>query len=63
MIYYKCKLCGDILNTNTNHEMRSCTCGALSVDGGHDYVRVIGNEEEFEVVIAKKEQSSQEDQV
>ena len=35
----KCLVCGDILESVSTHDFRTCRCGSLSVDGGKDYVR------------------------
>ena len=35
----KCKLCGDIIESFSVHDFKTCSCGACSVDGGHDYLR------------------------
>lgn len=35
----QCLLCGDIIESHTRHDFVTCTCGALSVDGGHSYIR------------------------
>ena len=30
------------------HDFKFCKCGAVAVDGGHEYLRRLGNEEDFE---------------
>lgn len=35
----RCRLCGDLLESKHRHDFKSCSCGALSVDGGLAYVR------------------------
>lgn len=35
----RCKLCGDIVESTYTHDFVTCSCGNLSVDGGHDYLR------------------------
>lgn len=34
----QCKKCGDIIESVTVHDFKTCSCGACSVDGGHDYL-------------------------
>lgn len=34
-----CLLCGDVVESTGTHDFRSCSCGNLSVDGGHSYLR------------------------
>ena len=39
----KCLRCGDIIESKHVHDFVTCSCGAISVDGGHEYLkRVIG---------------------
>jgi len=35
----KCKKCGDIIESRSVHDWVSCSCGAIFVDGGHQYLR------------------------
>lgn len=35
----KCGACGDEIESTTRHDFTSCTCGAVSVDGGRAYSR------------------------
>lgn len=35
----RCKKCGDIIESKTSHDFQTCTCGNVSVDGGHLYLR------------------------
>ena len=35
----KCKKCGDIIESISVHDFKTCSCGACSVDGGLDYLR------------------------
>ena len=44
----KCKKCGDIIESVSVHDFKFCKCGAVAVDGGHDYLRRCGNFEDFE---------------
>ena len=39
----RCKKCGDIIESQTVHDFKFCSCGACAVDGGHDYLRRCGN--------------------
>lgn len=39
----KCKLCGDVIQSTSIHDIKQCKCGSISVDGGNEYVRRIGN--------------------
>ena len=44
----KCKKCGEILESSTVHDFKSCKCGAVAVDGGHSYLRRCGKREDWE---------------
>lgn len=35
----KYNLCGDIIESTFRHDFVTCSCGAVSVDGGKDYLR------------------------
>ena len=35
----QCKICGDVIESVSIHDFKTCSCGACSVDGGHDYLR------------------------
>lgn len=35
----RCLGCGDELESTHRHDFRTCSCGALSVDGGKAYIR------------------------
>ena len=35
----RCKHCGDIIESETVHDFKYCSCGKVFVDGGHDYLR------------------------
>lgn len=44
----KCKKCGDIIESKSTNDYKRCSCGAVAVDGGKDYLKRIGNEEDYE---------------
>ncbi len=51
----KCKKCGDIIESKSTNDYKKCSCGAVTVDGGKDYLKRIGNEEDYkELSIIKK---------
>ena len=35
----QCKNCGDIIESVSVHDFKTCSCGSCSVDGGHYYLR------------------------
>lgn len=44
MVKIKCKLCKEIIWSEYTHDFRSCKCGAIAIDGGNDYTRIINPE-------------------
>ena len=44
----KCKKCEDIIKSKSTNDYKKCSCGAVAVDGGKDYLKMIGNEEDYE---------------
>lgn len=44
----ECKKCGDIIWSAHTHDFKSCECGAISVDGGMEYIRRVGDSESVE---------------
>lgn len=43
----QCLKCKDIIESKHTHDFRYCKCGAIFVDGGHDYWRYGGELEYF----------------
>lgn len=35
----KCLVCGDVVESRHRHDWVACSCGAIFVDGGKDYLR------------------------
>lgn len=35
----QCAKCGDVIESRHRHDFVSCSCGAIFVDGGRDYIR------------------------
>ena len=35
----KCNPCGDIIESESTHDFKTCSCGRVSVDGGHEYLK------------------------
>lgn len=51
----RCRKCGDEIESKSRHDFVTCKCGAISVDGGQDYMRRCGNPEDFLPVKRLKE--------
>ena len=35
----QCRLCNDVIESKHRHDFVRCSCGAIAVDGGKDYIR------------------------
>ena len=35
----RCRVCGDIIESRDTHDFVTCSCGRVSVAGGHEYLR------------------------
>jgi hypothetical protein len=44
----KCRKCGDIIESTSVHDFKFCSCGACAVDGGKEYLRRVGEREDWE---------------
>lgn len=38
----QCLQCKDIIESKHRHDFVCCSCGAICVDGGHDYLKRVG---------------------
>lgn len=54
----RCKKCGDIIESKSVHDFVWCSCKACAVDGGHDYLRRIGNLEDWKDLSEIEKESS-----
>lgn len=55
--WYKCKKCGSMICGDTGYDYIPCACGAIAIDGGPHYIRVIGNAEDIEILELPKEET------
>ena len=44
----RCLKCGEIIESTSVHDFRWCSCRACAVDGGKEYLRRLGNREDWE---------------
>lgn len=44
---FKCKKCGEIVESMSVHDFQGCSCGNFT-DGGHEYIRRVGKLEDME---------------
>jgi hypothetical protein len=54
----KCKLCGDVVQSQKPHRMEWCMCRACAVDGGRLTSRLIGRPEDYEVIKEEEDADS-----
>ena len=40
---WKCLYCNDIIESKHQHHFISCKCGKSSIDGGTEYIRLVGD--------------------
>ena len=50
----KCKKCGDIIESKSTNDYKKCSWGVVTVDGGKDYLKRMGNEENYEELFELK---------
>ena len=59
----KCNHCGEIIESKHFHDFKTCSCGAVSVDGGHYYLRrcykVEGDYEELSITTEGNKESEE----
>lgn len=53
----RCLKCNDIIESKDLHDCVSCKCGACSIDGGSQYVRIGGD---FEYINCINEDGTEE---
>ena len=51
----RCLACNDIIESRYRHHFVTCKCGKLSVDGGHDYLKRVGDFENSEDLSEEEE--------
>lgn len=39
----QCKHCGVVIESESRHDFKFCTCGKVAIDGGHFYLKRSGN--------------------
>lgn len=55
----KCKHCNDVIKSEHRHDLVTCSCGKVSVDGGNDYLRLIGDQKDYETVSSTEKEKRQ----
>lgn len=42
----QCRNCGEIIESKSEHDFVTCSCGKCSVDGGNEYLRRLAESKE-----------------
>ncbi len=42
-----CAKCLDVVQSMHRHDFKRCNCEAIAIDGGSDYIKCVGNPENF----------------
>ena len=56
----QCKKCGEVIQSRHVHDFVTCQCGACSVDGGHDYLRRLYEEDGCFIELSEFEETPKE---
>lgn len=48
--FIKCLNCGNSIQSTHRHDFVTCSCGKVSIDGGSNYTRIVGDKEFWEFV-------------
>ena len=43
----QCLKCGDVIESTYRHDSKWCSCHSCAVDGGHDYLKRCGNQDNY----------------
>jgi len=47
----ECQKCNYVIRSFSRHDFKSCSCGAVFVDGGEDYQRIGGHKDDWERIL------------
>lgn len=54
-LFIKCLKCGNEINSSTQKKLIFCKCGAISVDGCSEYIRINGNKKDYQQILKNKQ--------
>lgn len=57
----QCKHCGDIIESTYTHDWKECSCGRVSVDGGHEYMKRSFKEEGDYIELSESREYTQQE--
>ena len=49
IVHLYCKICGDTVHSKWSGDYVRCKCGRAAIDQTHEYTRVIGSKDDYEV--------------
>jgi len=50
----KCNKCGDTIQSKYQHNLVACSCKSVMVDGGSEYLRILGDPKNYTEVYVKR---------
>lgn len=56
----RCRKCGDVIESQHRHDFVKCQCGAIFVDGGHEYWHYGGDLQHFERLTKRPKEEANE---
>lgn len=56
----RCKKCGDVIESQSRHDLVFCSCGAVYIDGGNDYLRFGGNPQDIQIMQKQLERNDKD---
>ena len=60
----RCRNCGDVIESTDTNELVTCSCGSVSIAGGHEYFRRIcrnGPKDIEELSVVEQDDDEEED--
>lgn len=54
----RCMVCGDVIESKSVHDFRTCSCGSCSVDGGLEYLRRVAESKESYTELSVTEENT-----
>lgn len=52
----RCKKCDDVIESRFTHEMVTCKCKSVAIDGGKEYQKMTGDRENIDMSLSVYEE-------
>ena len=46
----KCNKCGDVIYSRSRHDFHWCSCKSCAIDGGFDYLKIVGQPNDWQSI-------------